>query len=477
MKIPIVPALVLVCAPALLGADVQHFPGHGTAQAEKATFTQAKENQKALDRAQDLAVQDALQMALVKLMGANQLDSSKLAGLVKDLADHSSTFIRDQEITDSRMDGLKAIVNLKLKVDLAGMKEFLEGRGLSLTQNFESKFKVFVLTYTAEGMDPDRAKPQILHEEVHLEHQRVDAQAQSDSSSEDYARHQAVHLHAADDDSSIHASGHASAAGHSAQESSSASVSAESLSYLRITDYADPAKRGMSGSNDVKALLSGAFTREGLTVATLEVPFAGKEFRSEDEFINQVLQSVRRNPNVQGGDCVAIAVNSLTPVSVNSHQFTSKVTFHFVRVQDGVNLIPSDAIAKRSERLASDDEARTQSTTLALMALNTRLPDSIRKGLQRLQREGAAAAPAAAGIYLIEIQNIQDRSILVKVKQFLRQENFVFKSDSRAGGTVENLTLTLGNRSAEEVKDVLDGLPNTLELLSKDDSSAKLRVK
>ena len=476
MKLPIVPALVLVCAPALLGSDTQHFPGHGTAIAEKATFSQAKENQKALDRAQQAAFQDALQLALVKLMGVNQLEPAKVGPLVKDLADHSSTFIRNQEITETRMDGLNAIVNLKLKVDLAGMKEYLESKGLSLTQNFEAKFKVFVLTYTAEGMDPDRSRPQILHEEVHADHQSLDVQVQVDASEEDYAHHQGQHLHAADEEGALHASSHASGSGHSAQQSASVSVAAEKSSYLRITDYADPSKRGMSGNNDVKALLSGAFTREGLTVATLEVPFAGKEFKSEDEFINQVLGSVRRNANVQGGDCVAIAVNSLTPVSGRRHQFTSKVTFHFVRVQDGVNLIPADAIAKRSEPLASDDEARTQSTTLALMTLNARLPDNVRKGLQRLQRE-SVAAPAPAGIYLIEIQNLQDRSILVKVKQFLRQENFTFKSDSRAGGTVENLTLTLGNRSPEEVKDVLDGLPNVLELLSKDDAGAKLRVK
>jgi hypothetical protein len=154
------------------------------------------------------------------------------------------------------------------------------------------------------------------------------------------------------------------------------------------------------------------------------------------------------------------------------------VSFHFARVQDGLNLIPADAIAKRSEtNMATDDEGKTQATTMAIAAMNTQLPLNIRMGLQRLQREGASATPAASGVYLIEIQNITDRSVLVKVKQYLRQENFVFKSDSRAGGTVENLTLTLGNRTPEEIKDVLDGLPNTLELLSKDDNGAKLRVR
>lgn len=100
-----VPALILACAP-LMGADVQSFAGHGTAVAEKSTFGQAKENQKALDKAQQVAIQDALQQALVKSMGVGQIDQAKIVSLAKDLADHSSTFVKSQDITESRMDGL-----------------------------------------------------------------------------------------------------------------------------------------------------------------------------------------------------------------------------------------------------------------------------------------------------------------------------------------------------------------------------------
>ena len=476
MKLHPIPALILACTPALMGADVQSFAGHGTAPAEKTTFGQAKENQKALDRAQLVAVQDALQQALVKLVGVNQLEPAKVASLGKDLADHSATLIRDQAVTESRMDGLTATVNVKLKIDFTAMKEYLENKGISLTQAFEQKFKVVVLSYTAEGADPDRSKPQVLHEEVRLEHQSVAAEQHQDSSSAGYAHQQGQSNHAADGYGAMGGAAHASGSGHAQQQSSGASLSAQSLSYLRITDYADASKRGTSSGNEVRALLSGAFTREGLSVVTIDVPFAGQEFQSEDEFVNQVLAAVRKHAEVKPEDCVAIAVNSLTPA--RGHQWTSKVSFHFARVQDGLNLIPADAIVKRSEAtLATDDEGKTQATTMAVAAMNTQLPLNIRKGLQRLQREAATASPAAAGVYLIEIQNIQDRSVLVKVKQYLRQENFTFKSDSRAGGTVETLTLSLGTRSPEEIKDVLDGLPSSLELLSKDDAGAKLRVR
>ena len=477
MKMHPVPALILACAP-MMGADVQSFAGHGTAAAVKSTFGQAKENQKALDKAQQAAVQDALQQALVKTMGVGQIDQAKLVSLAKDLADHSSTFVRSQDVVESRMDGLNAIVNVKLKVDFTAMKEYLEGKGISLTQNFESKFKVVVLTYTVEGMDPDRSKPQVLHEEVQVNHERLDAEEHASSANAGFSAQQGHAAHAAGMGGAMGSQGHASASGHMSAQDSGASVSAEKFSYFRVTDYADPTKRGMSNGNEVRSLISGAFTREGLSVATIEVPFVGQEFQSEDAFVNTVLASVRKHAEVKPEDCVAIAINSLTPASKHGHQWTSKVSFHFARVSDGLNLVPADAIAKRSEvNMASDDEGKTQATTMAIAAMNTQLPLNIRKGLQRLQREGANAAPAAAGIYTIEIQNIQDRSVLVKVKQILRQENFQFKSDSRAGGTVETLTLTLGNRTPEEVKDVLDGLPNSLELLTKDDMGAKLRVR
>jgi len=473
MQIRPVPALLLACAPLLSGADVQSFAGHGTATAEKATFGQAKENQKALDKAQQAALLDALKQALVKLTGARQLEATRLSSLSQDLADHSAAFLKDQSVTESRMNGLEAIVNLKVRVDLAAMKEYLEDKGVSLTQSFEQAFKVFVLTYTVEGLDPDRTKPQVLRDEVRAEGQSLDAAQHSASSQGSHAQQQG---HMAQS-GGMAGSSHGSASGQQSSQASGAAVSARSFSYFRVTDYADPSKRGATASNEVRSLISGAFTREGLTVATLEVPFAGQEFASEDLFVNAVLKAVRRNAEVKPADCVAIAVNSVTPTSTRVHQATSAISFHFVRVGDGVNLIPASAIAKRSEVVASDDEARTQATTMAVAAMNTRLPQDIRKGLQRLQREAGAAPAATAGIYTIEIQNLQDRSILVKVKQYLRQENFTFKSDASAGGTVETLTVNLGSRSPEEIKDVLDGLPQSLELISKDDAGAKLRVR
>jgi len=480
-----VPALIcLMGMPLALNAsDIKKIPGHGSALAEKSMFGQEKENQKALDQAQRKALEDAMQQALVKSLGHGQLEPERIAALVQDLKNHSSAFIRESTVTDAHMEGLNAIVEVLLKVDFTGLQEFLETRGVSLTQNFEAKLKFIVLSYSLEGMDADRSKPIVLHEEVRAESQSsqgADYQASS-SSSANLDAGSAAHAAVVTDDGAAMAArrSHISANSQDDSQVSASSFAQGSASYYRVTDYADPTKKGMGGNSEARNMIEGALQKAGLQVATIEAPLVGEEFRSEDAFVNRVLQSVRKHPEVKPEDCVAIAINSLTPIQGRNrgHQFTSRVSARFVRVGDGVNLLPSDSVSKTSQSLPSDDEARTQATNLAVLNLTDRLPDHIRKNLQKLQREAGRTAPAAAGIYLLEIQNIQDRSILVKTKQWLRQQGFNFKSDSSSGGTVETLTIRLGERSPEEVKDALDGLPASLELLAKSDSAAKVRVK
>lgn len=486
MVLRTVPALIcLMSMPmALHASDFKKIPGHGTAIAEKSMFGQEKENQKALDQAQRRAVEDAMQQALVKSLGHDHLEPERIAALARDLKNHSSAFIRESTVTDAHMEGLNAVVEVLLKVDFTGLQEFLDTRGLSLTQNFEAKLKFIVLSYSLEGMDADRSKPVLLHEEVRAQSQSSqgsDYQASSNSSSNfdaDAAGHGAVVT-----SNGAAVAGHRSRTTANKQDDSqvsSSSFAQGSASYYRVTDYADPTKRGMGGNSEARNMIEGALNKAGLQVATIEAPLVGEEFRSEDTFVNRVLQSVRKHPEVKPKDCVAIAINSLTPIkdpNPRGHRFTSRISVRFVRVDDGMNLLPSDSVTKTSQYLPSDDEARTQATKLAVMNLTDRIPEHIRKSLQKLQREAGRTSPATAGIYVVEIQNIQDRSILVKTKQWLRQQSFNFKSDSSSGGTVETLTIRLGERSPEEVKDALDGLPASLELLAKSDSAARIRVK
>lgn len=486
------PIPALICAAALpmslISADIQSLPGHGTAVAEKKVFSQEKENQKAMDQAERNAALDALRGSLAKLLGREHPDFGKVDAIAQDLADHGTAFIRDQIVKESRMDGQTATVNLLLKVDFTSMKEYLETKGISLTQAFEAKFKFFVLTYSVEGMDANRSKPMILREEVRAESQSsqasdYSASASSASSLQAQRSSEAVVV-------SPYGRGGAAMGSQGSLDASSrqdsnvaASSSAQgSASYFRVTEYADPTKRGLGGNSEARALLSGALQRADLTTATIEAPLVGMEFKHEDEFINKVLQAVRRHPEAKDDDVVVVAINTLTPAPISpsnrrGHQFTSRLTCYFIRVKDGINVLPSDTASKTSESLASDDEARTQAIHLSVMTLSANLPQHVRTNLQKMQRMAGKTAAPTLGVFIIEIQNIQDRSVLVKVKQWLRQQGFKFKSDSTSGGTVETLTLELGDRSPEEIKDVLDGLPASLEMVSKNDTGAKVRVR
>lgn len=473
-------ALPLVAG--LMAAEIKPFAGAGHAAAEKAFFGQEKENQKALDRAQSAAVSDALREALAETVGG--LDPERLAALRKDLSEHDAAFVRDTIVTDSGMDGLNATVKVKVKVDLGELKAYLKRQGISLTSGLAAKFKFFVLSYTVEGMDAKLNAPIVLHEEVRAESQSSTTAGFSSSSSasssvQGYHADQAVVV-------SPYGGGGAAASATGVRANSANATQASgdyahsgSASFLRVVDYADPTRKGLSSSNEVRALLEGMLHRADLKVGTVESPLVGQEFKSEDEFVNFVLRAVRKHGEVDDNDCVVIALNSLTPIDAGSRfRFTSKVTLRAVKVQDGANLLDSESFSKTSGEQLSADAARTQSTKLCLAAIQDTLPEQVRNLMKDLQSVDAQAAPAPAGLFTIQVGNLQDRRVLVPFKQWLRQQGFSqFRSDTRAGGSVEIVTISLGDKSPEEVKDILDALPPGFQMLAKSDAGAKLQVR
>lgn len=485
------PAIASLIPPALLclalgtpaqAKDVKNIPGSGRVTAEKSTFSQAKENQKALDKAQQVAVHDAIKATLAEVFGHDGLDPLRIDAMARDLADRSSAFVLDTQVKESAMDGLTAKVQVMLRVDLDALRAHLKRSGISLTQGMASRFKFVVLSYSVEGMDANLNKPIVLRDEIRAESSSLSTRDESVSA------RAAVAVEGERSATGVRV-GRRSATGVQVDESvrgaaaasldaSRSSVDAQAASYYRVVEYADPTKKGLAQSNEIRALLAGALQRSDLKLATIEAPMAGMEFRTEDEFVNKVLASVRKHAEVQDDDCVVIALNSLTPVAVaRGQKYTSRVTVHFVRVKDGTNLMPSDSVAKASAVLSSADEARTQAVQLCVATLKDGLSEQVRTLMQNLRGEAAVTPQAQAGVYTIEISNLQDRSVLVRFKQWLRQQQFTFKSDARAGGTVEVMTLTLGDKSPEEIKDVLDGMPQGFELLSKTDSGAKLKVR
>ncbi len=476
-------ALALCAGAALRSAEIKPFSGAGEATAEKAFFGQEKENQKALDRAQQNAVRDALKGALEASLGtAYQLDPERKNALLKDLEAHDSTFIRDQAVVEAGMDGLTARTKLVVKVDMGAMKDYLKRQGLSLTSGLASKFKFFVLSYTVEGMDPDFNKPVVLHEEVRAESQNAQS-ANFSSSSSASASFQGSH---ADQAVVVGPYGGAAAASAGAVKSASDSSSqtaagyanSGSSSYIRVIDYADPTRKDLAATNAVRAMLEGTLHRADLKVATVSSPVVGQEFKSEDEFVNKVLDWVRHHAQVEEDDCVAIALNRLTPLPTNGgYRFNSTVTLRCCLVKDGTNLLDSQAISRTSSIQSSADAARTQAINLCVGIVNDTLPQQVRKLMQDLQSLDSQAAAPPAGIFTIRITNVQERAVLQRFRAWLRQQGFTFKSETKGGGTVENFVLTLGDRSPEDIKDALDGMPADLLLQAKNDAGAVLQVR
>ena len=546
-------AAVLLLAPTAVQAqqDLKVFPGLGRAAVEEGYFGQDKKRSDALMRAERLAVPNALQVALKHALGTRVLPEAKMQEVVKGLADHSATLVRSQQVTEEFIEDGFATVKMAVKVDLKAVTEYLAGLGISLTEQVGGKFKVWVLSFPVEGVDPsaDRSKPIVLRDEVKEERQNVQSGSFSNLNVNAASRSQSASLQASQASSdkgsvavssshSLDASAKASASAKgsmdvdakgrggsfsgsqsgsakaeseaSLSERSSAAGSADwdkrqasaidarkasasasyaktansgssysdtSTKYFRVTEYADPTKKSAGLNNEVRNIFEGMLKRSGLDLATMNLAILGKEF-TEDTFLDYVLQKAE----VAGAgpdDYLAIVLNRLTPISSGSdsqRKYGATVSYRVIRVRDRSALLEADSVSRESDFLSTDDGARNQATKLALASVDEVLPAQLRRGLQQLNTKEAARSEKLQGKYLIQVEGLEDRSLLVKLKQDLKNAGFSIKSETANAGRTERITVELGAKSAEDVKDVLDGLPKGLSILDKSDREARLKA-
>ena len=130
--------------------------------------------------------------ALFQVYGNRQKLGAQADSVIRDVVDHSASMIVDTQLKSVDVQSGVAVAEVVLKIDGQAMRNYLEhSLGLSLTQESEGKFRTFVLAYTVEGMDPNRAQPQILKEEITDNRQNIhdsasasaQTNAQSDSAS------------------------------------------------------------------------------------------------------------------------------------------------------------------------------------------------------------------------------------------------------------------------------------------------------
>lgn len=117
-------------------------------------------NQQALAAAQRAALADAVAQALFQAYGNRQKLGAQADSVIRDVVDHSAAMILDTQVKSVDVQSGMAVAEVVLKIDGTAMRDYLEhSLGLSLTQESEGKFRTFVLAYTVEGMDPNRAAP------------------------------------------------------------------------------------------------------------------------------------------------------------------------------------------------------------------------------------------------------------------------------------------------------------------------------
>jgi hypothetical protein len=422
-----------------------------------------------------------------------------------------------------------------------------------LTQESEGKFRTFVLAYTVEGMDPNRAQPQVLQEEVTDNRQNIHdtasasaltnaeseaasyslnaAHASSDqgkkaSQSQGSIDHQGsadikasaseqAALQASGSDKSLKASERAAAnvsgsvneklsaqqssvsgaewdrrnngsvkeqasaaqASFHHEETAKAEFSDTSNQYHKLVVYADTTKKGAGGTNEVRAKLGEILKTSGLTTNFYDINLMGREFSNEDALYHEILNALKQDPNVKPEDCMAVALNRLTPADPATHRFTAQVTYRVLRVGDGELLLPDKNLVADSGDQVSDDSARTVATELALKKASDIIPGEITRALRQNQRTEARTSTAAASEYMVRIDNVTNPSATIALKQALRNAGFVVSTQFRGAAASESITVKLNGKSGGDVSATLELQLEHYDVVSLDDRAAILKAK
>jgi hypothetical protein len=547
--------IICFCCNGVVSAEMLTVSGKGQAPVPAASKKDMPAvNQQALAAAQHSALGDAVTQALFQVYGNRQKLGSQAESVIREVVDHSAAMILDTQVKSADVQGGVAVAEVVLKIDGKAMRDYLEhSLGLSLTQESEGKFRTFVLAYTVEGMDPNRAQPQVLREEVTDNrkniHDTSSASSQTNAASE-AASYSLDAAHASSDQgrkasqshgsvdyqgsANINASAseqaalQASGSGGSlkasertavnvsgsakeklsAQQSSAsaaewdqrssgsvkeqasaaqasfhheedakAEFSDTSTQYHKLVVYADTTKKGAGGTNEVRAKLGEILKTSGLITSFYDINLMGREFPNEDALYHEILNTLKQDPNMKPDDCMAVALNRLTPADPATHRFTAQVTYRVLRIGDGELLLPDKNVVADSGDQISDDSARTVATELALNKASDILPGEITRALRQNQRAEARAATTAASEYVVRIDNVTNPSATTALKQALRNAGFVVSTQFRGAAASESITVKLSGKSGGDVSATLEQQLERYDVVSLDDHAAILKAK
>ena len=267
--------LALLIAGRNLNAETLTVSGRGESVvvpgAKKAA---ADANKRALALAEDAAARDGLELAVATVYGTRAKLGPRADEVIEAVLAHSASLLIDRDVRRADVSGTKAVVELVLKVDGKALRDYLEdGLGLSLIQEAESRFRVFVLSYTVEGQDPDRsAGPVVLKEEVTDEKDNVQKAKQSSTSTKSQTKSQAASLQASAAESDKGSTRVQSDSSVKAKSDSSGSVDARSdatASSRGVASAADALGRAAFAASD-SARLSGSLSAQQESSASVD---------------------------------------------------------------------------------------------------------------------------------------------------------------------------------------------------------------
>ncbi len=499
-------SLVLMAAGATLGAETLTVTGRGEVPAPaKGNATQ---NQQALAKAEEAAKADAILQAIQKVYGGRDKMGAKADQIISETTKRSAGMMLGSDVKAQGIQGSVAFAEVVFRFDGKALRAFLEdNQGLSLTQEAEGKFKVVVLSYTVEGQDADRNKPQVLREEVRDDRINVQAasakatatvdarSARQTSLQGDYASSKQGSIDgrvskANGDAASVDgAYDHRKSGAVDYRDNRSSSVQAKATAqasmfsdtssfYERITVYADPNQRGAGSTNEVRAKLGELIKGSGLQTRFVDVNLMGREFRHEDELYSAILQDLKARPELTPEDYVAVALNRLTATQVPGapaeHRFTSQVVYRVLRIRDGEVLVPDKLVTGDSGRQASDDLGRSVATEVAVVKAAALLPQELRKGLQQMNR--TEKREAAATTYLIRVDGVGNPASTVALKQALRQGGYTIRPQFRSEAKTETITVELGGKTGADVMALLEAHLGAYQVQTFDERNAILRL-
>ncbi len=534
---------VTLLAAGNLRAEVLTVAGTGEVPVAAASKKDAPAaNRAALDAAEALAVRSGLEVAVANVYGTRERLGPRASEVIGKVAGQAASLVRDKDVRRASVVNGTATVEVVLRVDGQALRDYLRDvLGLSLTEGLEGRFRVYVLTYTVDGQDPDRQAPIVLREEITDDRTNVQHDKKTAKSASSQAKTSAESVKASassSDQGAVQVKSDASVKGKAsssseaaikaaaddallsarAKESSSASVDAKaseagsanwkradaaaidarasaassasrssatssdefrdtSTKFHKLVVYADPTKKGAGSSNEVRAKLGEILKASGFVTAFADVPLMGRAFADEDDLYHAVLAEMRARPEVRREDYVAVALNRFTPVPGGTSRFTAQVVYRIVRLGNGELLLPDKVVAADSGEQASDDLARTVATELALRKVDDVLPREVTRAVRQMERTDAREADVAEKTYSIRIENVTSPAATRGLKDALRAAGLGVSTRFRGEAKAEDIDVTLAGKKGDDVVALLEPFLDSFTALSMDSRATVLRFK